>query len=44
MALLYLSGKRHGEGHVEQDEEDEGGQLLAKLMVVVSVRELVRVL
>ena len=41
---MYLSGKRHGEGNVEEDEEDEGGQLLAKLMVVVAVRKLIRVL
>ena len=40
----YLRWKCEGEANVEEDEEDEGKNFLAKLMVILLVGELVGVL
>ena len=40
---IYLCRKCEGEANIEEDEEDEGKQFLAKLMVILLVGELVGV-
>ena len=41
--VFYLGRKREGEANVEEDEEDEREEFLAKLVVILFVRELVGV-